>query len=97
MDEELTRGAFTRSLRSVFRIEAPPTDLELIEVGDLAGARPEASDRSFSLLFRGPVSAMLPQGTYTVSHEAFGSFALFLVPVARAEDGFRYEAIFNRV
>jgi hypothetical protein len=49
----------------------------------------------FSAFFVGPEQPLLPQLTYTVNHEQMGEFELFLVPVARIDGGFRYEAVFN--
>jgi hypothetical protein len=49
----------------------------------------------FSVQFRGPEKIFLPQDTYRITHEQMGDFDLFLVPVAREELGFRYEAVFN--
>jgi hypothetical protein len=37
----------------------------------------------------------LPQRVYTLEHDSMGAFELFLVPVARDEKSFRYEAVFN--
>jgi hypothetical protein len=57
----------------------------------------------FSLVFHGPLEPVMPQGTYRVEHEHFGTVALFIVPVgpnASAESGeaptaMRYEAVFG--
>ena len=52
----------------------------------------------FSLLFTGPRSVLLPQGSHTLEHPALGRLELFLVPVMdpRAEV-YTYEAIFNHL
>ena len=49
------------------------------------------------LIFGGAVDKFLGQGTFDVAHPDMGMFPLFLVPVAREPDGFRYEAVFNRL
>ncbi len=49
---------------------------------------------SFSLLFRGP-TVTIPQGNYRVSHQSFGEFDLFLVPIRQRREGILYEAVFN--
>ena len=49
----------------------------------------------FALLFQGPAEPGLAQATYQVSHAAIGTQHLFLVPVAKTEAGYQYEAIFT--
>ena len=54
----------------------------------------------FSLLFHGPATPFLPQGTYPLRHDAIGDFPLFLVPLGPVPTGpekglMRYEAIFT--
>jgi hypothetical protein len=51
--------------------------------------------RPFSLVFRGPPGAALPQRTYRVEHDALGTFDLFLVPIGPDAEGMRYEAVFG--
>jgi hypothetical protein len=59
---------------------------------------PDGQDRgeAFSIVFRLPLTPMLPQGTYTFQHEEIGTFPLFIVPIGRSAEGLQYEAIFNR-
>jgi hypothetical protein len=49
----------------------------------------------FSVFFAGSGDFYLPQRVYTLEHDSMGAFELFLVPVARDEKSFRYEAVFN--
>jgi hypothetical protein len=84
-------------LKTTFRIplESPSVaELELIEVVETT-ATPR--QQQFSLFFRGPLEYLLPQGTYHMEHEKMGAIDLFIVPVGREQDGFRYEAVFNYV
>jgi hypothetical protein len=102
MLEKLTREDFLPHVGTSFRVTeaGAETDIRLEEVRDL-GPKPERLVRpgmranAFSLRFAGPAEPFLPQKTWTVTHPAFGSFSLFLVPVGRAEEGFEYESIFN--
>ena len=48
----------------------------------------------FSLYFTGP-DRYLPQHVYRIEHEQMGALDLFLVPVGKLDNGFRYEAVFN--
>ncbi|HYG78903.1 MAG TPA: hypothetical protein VD861_00865, partial [Pyrinomonadaceae bacterium] len=49
----------------------------------------------YSLFFQGPGDIMLNQGTFTLDHPSMGELTLFMVPIARAPEGFRYEVVFN--
>ena len=97
MTEQLTREAFAAQLKTKFRLHAEASqtvEVELVEV--VAGSDLETHTR-FSAYFRGPAEFCLPQRTYQVEHDAMGAFDLFIVPVRRDEQGFYYEAVFNRL
>jgi hypothetical protein len=49
----------------------------------------------FSLLFDGPSSHPLEQGSYPVRHETLGEQAIFLVPISDNGTVRQYQAIFN--
>jgi hypothetical protein len=60
------------------------------------GSGAAAQYENFSLLFHGPATPLLPQAMYRFSHEQAGEFDLFIVPVAKEQGVFHYQAIFNR-
>jgi hypothetical protein len=63
---------------------------------ELISTEPGGDPRPFSLIFRGPLEPQLPQGIYPVTHPALDQkIPLFLVPIARGDDGLRYEVIFG--
>lgn len=97
MSPILTEAEFSKHVNTKFRVAIePPVDLELTEVkGYLSKAQEQTGMERFSLFFTGPGDPYLPQRSYPVEHEGMGAFALFLVPIARDESGFRYEAVFN--
>jgi hypothetical protein len=75
----------------------PPLAIELIDVTDLgaeAAADPPGR-RPFSLIFREPGGAHLPQRIYAIEHPALGRLMVFLVPIGPDQVGMRYQAIFN--
>lgn len=74
----------------------PPVELvEATESTEPGGQGPDGQTRNqFSLVFRGPTSAPLPQGTYLLTHAELGELALSLVPIGADSDGIRYEAAF---
>ncbi|HEY0173481.1 MAG TPA: hypothetical protein VGB98_20890 [Pyrinomonadaceae bacterium] len=79
------------------RLDTPrPVELELTEVNDYNAQSNEPSKMErFSLFFRGPGDIMLNQGTFTLEHPSMGELLLFMVPIERAPEGFRYEVVFN--
>jgi Domain of unknown function (DUF6916) len=96
MVETFTEATFQELLNTRFRIY--PEGADPVEV-ELVGLTPLSTPRQvqFSILFQGPGHVLLQQSIYPVAHDQLGEFELFLVPVARVESGFQYEAVFNRM
>lgn len=97
----LTEKEFSKHVNTKFRVKVDspsPIELELVEVKPYAN-KDEASEQGgmerFSVFFSGPSDIFIQQGIYPLSHEQMGEFELFIVPLARNENGFRYEAVFN--
>lgn len=68
----------------------------LIEATNLREAQGSGRrSRQFSLIWRGPPGAVLPQRIYTVQHPTVGAAQLFLVSISCAADGALYEAVFT--
>lgn len=96
MLETFTLDTFTPHLNSTFRIkrgDEVALELRLIEATDV-GTTPRQIQ--FSIVFHGPHSPRLEQGIYRLEHDALGTFDLFLVPIKKDQEGFYYQAIFNR-
>jgi len=97
MEASLTHAAFAQHANTRFQVrtyQAAPLELELIEVSDLK-VYPEQEE--FAIVFRGPLNAFLGQGIRVLAHEQMGEFEIFLVPIRQDEQGFYYEAVFNRL
>lgn len=97
MLQDWTHELFAKHVNTNFVVQHPSlgdVTLELVTVSEL---RETPRQRMFSLVFRGPLEQPLEQGGYPVVHAEMGSAVLFLVPVAREADGFRYEAVFNNL
>lgn len=97
MLKDWTHSAFAQNLNTEFAVEHPRwgrVKLKLINVSDL---RETPRQRMFSLVFRGPLDQPLEQYLYPMAHETMGAEDLFLVPIAREADGYRYEAVFNNL
>jgi hypothetical protein len=93
MSELLTSKDFAVHLHTVFKVESPAAvELELEEIEDRSNAQLE----QFSVIFTGPESPWLPQGTYTLLHPEMQQVALFLVPLGPRAGRMVYEAVFTR-
>ena len=94
MSARLSSDDFTPHLHSIFKIETPANlELELKEVSDRSNARVE----QFSLLFAGPASPCLGQGTYALIHAQMNEVPLFLVPLGPRDGRMIYQAVFTRL
>jgi len=97
--DKLTLEQFQAALHTMFRLQQEGGACLKLELVEAAGVQVEAGGkggRNFSIVFKGPADPFLPQRTYTIEHDAMGSFELFMVPVGQDPDGFQYQAIFNR-
>lgn len=97
MLEILHLASFSEHVNTKFRINGNDStfvDIELIEAADEEST---PKQERFSLIFSGPLQPFLPQGTYKIEHDRMGTLDLFLVPIAKQEDGFHYQAAFNRL
>jgi hypothetical protein len=59
--------------------------------------KPTSTRECFSLVFNGPPTPNLGQGTFAVQHPKLGSFNLFIVPGIKSGFYRHYEAMINRV
>jgi hypothetical protein len=97
----LTHDDFPGRVGEPFEVtvdDRPPLTLVLAETSlgtELGGPGPDGQERlQFSLIFTGPASPFLPQGTYELHHAELGELSLFLVPLGPQVDAMRYEAAF---
>ena len=94
MLENFRVGTFSGHLGNSFRVypdDSSMLDLELVSATELG----DGSGRPFSIVFRGPNDALLPQRIYRMEHAEIGAFEIFLVPIGPDDEGLLYEAIFN--
>jgi hypothetical protein len=96
--ESLNLETFARHLNSKFLIKIEQVDavveVELVEAEDNGSA---PGQERFSITFRGPLNARLPQAMYRFEHAELGAFDLFIVPIKQDQDGLYYEAVFARM
>ena len=89
-------SSFTEQVSSTFEVVdgSSPFELKLTRV--VEHSKTETSE-AFSVFLFGPADRFLPQGTRTLRHTQFGEMDIFLVPVAKTNAGFEYEAVFNTI
>lgn len=88
---------FAENLNTTFALQHPHLGTVTVELVHVSGLRETPRQRMYSLVFRGPLEQPLEQGLHPISHEKMGTGDLFLVPIAREADGYRYEAVFNNM
>lgn len=98
MLESLIRESFLDHVGSVFSVQAGERTLafRLVEVKALVTAAGEQRQRQpFSLFFLGPADVLLRQQIVPLEHAALGRLEIFLVPIGREPEGYKYEAVFG--
>jgi hypothetical protein len=96
--QDLTLQHFAEHLNKHFTVatEHGDTAFTLMEARPLSTPLLQGMTRSpFSLLFHNASQVLFPQGIYRMGHPDIGEVEIFLVPVARHEPGFVYQAVFN--
>jgi len=97
---KMEKASFSERLGETFKVSKgafDTADLELTEVSDVIYHNTGGVGEVFSLLFKGPHSSPLEQGTYILDNKSMGSFPLFIVPLYPDTYAMYYEAIFNRL
>jgi hypothetical protein len=97
MLDKLTKDTFEPRKGEAFKLTdeaAGEVELKLASVQG-TGLQGKAPREQFSLHFHGPREPVLPQQIYHLENAAMGALDLFLVPVARDEQGMIYEAVFT--
>jgi hypothetical protein len=109
--EALTAEDFRRLRDSRFRLtggahqggSVTSFDAELAEVTEYPASALGSFRAPFSVLFRGPIEPVMPQGIYRLEHEQLGTHEFFIVPLGPDEPSapgqspaaMRYEAVFG--
>jgi len=94
MPEPLSCADFQPHVHTIFQIELPMAlEVELAAVTDNSNQQVE----QFSLLFLGPMSSPLRQGTYAFFHPKMGRQEIFIVPIGPQDGKMAYEAVFARL
>jgi hypothetical protein len=97
MLKDWTHALFTKNQNTAFAVQHPHWGNVIVELISVSDLRETPRQSMFSLIFRGRSDQPLEQGLYPMTHETMGTESLFLVPIGRELDGFRYEAVFNNL
>ena len=99
MYPSLSRQRFADYLGTEFTVmvqNSQVVSLTLTEVKPLGSRETgELTIESYSLLFEGPTSPMLPQSGFQFVHAHLGELVIFIVPLGPRSGVMRYEAIFD--
>ncbi len=87
---------FAASLNSEFRVARSSGDAMSMRLVKLDESGSNDVQETFSLQFLANGNAEPKQGLYSLTHDLLGELDIFLVPVARDENGLYFEAVFNR-
>ena len=96
MTERIEKATFAENLNTKFLFRPDEENVIELELTSIREVESEPGHEQFALLFRGPATIYLPQRIYPLEHERMGAISIFLVPTGRDENGFIYEAAFNR-
>ena len=94
---DLSSEQFAECLNSQFQIDAATNGSVPLELVGVTKVNYSPRLDNFSLIFRGPNSPLVPQGSYRLNHQKLGEMTIFLVPIGLDGAGMQYEAVFNRV
>lgn len=94
MLDNLTYEEYAEQVNTNFHIIENDTRIELIEI---TSKQTTPQQEMFSLIFFGTKENFLEQKAYQLKHEKLGEGEIFLVPISQTEDGYKYEAGFNRL
>lgn len=95
--ETAGRETFQPHVGSTFRVMRDGDAVAGIELARIDDAGSDGRVVGYALLFNGPLDRPLSQGMFLLAHDVLGELVLFLVPVARADRAFGYEAVITRL
>jgi hypothetical protein len=97
VSENLSKEAFSENLNTKFRIPSQSDEALEMELIEVVETMRTPTREQFSVFFRGPLEYRLPQSIYHMEHEKMGEMDIFLVPIGKGQEGYNYEAVFNRM
>ena len=96
MEAELTHENFAKNLNTEYQVELDGEQIQLVLIS-ISHLKKTEKQEEFSIMFRGPLDHPLPQAIHQFRHANMGDFPLFIVPTSKGDEGYQYQAIFNRL
>lgn len=91
-----TAAQFQPHVGTPFSVQLPDNQEVVLRLESMTDSATEDSGYdSFSLFFTDASAVPLQQGAYTLQHAQLPAQFIFLVPIARAANGHRYQACFS--
>ena len=97
MAASLKHENFAAQLNTKFRVQDNDGNAVDLVLSDVSELKTSPKQEQFSIVFRGPLEVFLGQGGRQFEHDQMGHFGLFIVPIGKDDNGFSYEAVFNRL
>jgi hypothetical protein len=97
MEAALTHEAFNQQAGTKFQVQVDDNNNVEVELVDVSELKVYPRQEEFTIQFLGPAGTFLGQGVRSFLHDQMGQFEIFIVPVRQDEQGFYYDAIFNRI
>ena len=97
MEASLTHEEFSKHANTKFQVQVDENTHVELELTAISELKLYPQQEEFALEFRGPSDMFLGQGVRNFTHDQMGQFELFIVPIKQDEQGFYYEAVFNRL
>jgi hypothetical protein len=80
-----------------FEVCDKPDQVFRLKLSEVVEYSKTERSETFSLFFYGPLDHFMRQGIHKLKHEELGELEIFLVPTAKNQAGFQYEAAFNHL
>ncbi len=97
MAETLTHEAFVKHLGHKFQVQVGPDEAIELELTQVSALELSPRQEQFAIILGGPNEVFLGQGIQRLVSEDMGQFDIFLVPIRQDDQGYYYEAVFNRL
>ena len=97
MEASLTHETFTQHANTTFQVQIDENTNVPLELTEISELKLHPQQEEFTIVFRGPLNMFLGQGGRYFTHDQMGQFELFIVPIRQDQQGFYYEAVFNRL
>lgn len=95
MSEKFAQEKFKNALNEVFTLKLESGESLNLTLTEVADAKQSGPYTSFSIIFQGPKKILLQQQLYRLLNPKLGEQDIFIVPVAKNDAGFQYQAVFN--